>query len=85
MSKDECTTSDKPLSPGNVKIGDWVTVFYNNEKYIGRVLDMINQQFQVRCLEKPFGTNVAQKLERENDAVFYEHVYSCPLKIKKCS
>ena len=54
----------------------WVLVIYEMEKFIGRVAAKKCQQVMVHCLEKPFGIGVAQKFERENEAIYYRTVYS---------
>ena len=37
-------------------------------------------QVRVRCLEKPFGVNMPQNMERQHEAVFYHNVYKVNVK-----
>ena len=37
-------------------------------------------QVRVRCLEKPFGVNMPQNMERQYEAVFYHTVYKVNIK-----
>lgn len=66
----------------NVEAGMWVIVFYEDEKFIGKVIKVVDKQVQVRCLQKPLGINEPQEFEREEDAVFYDKVYDTDLKPK---
>ena len=42
--------------------------------FLGKVLNKQNNAL-VPCLSKPFGITKPQELERENDVVYYNHVY----------
>ena len=37
--------------------------------------EAVNGDVRVRCLEKPFGINEPQKLEHEEDAIFYGRLF----------
>ena len=52
----------------------WVKVYYEEELFFGLVMDVTNTHCLVKCLEKPFGVNEPQQMERENDAVHYSKV-----------
>ena len=54
----------------------WVKVKYEGEIFLGKVLSVVNNQTQVRCLKHLFGILEPQEFEREEDAVFYETVYA---------
>ena len=60
----------------NIVIGQWVKVIYEDEVFLGKVLETKESHYLVRCLEKPFGINTPQAFERENDAIYYSKVYS---------
>ena len=47
--------------------------FYEQEKWLRKVIEK-------RCLEKPFGVNMSQNMEREHEAVFYHNVYKANVK-----
>ena len=64
----------------DVKSGMWVLVFYEREKWLGKVIEKRKSQVRVRCLEKPFGVNMSQHMEREHEAVFYHNVYKANVK-----
>ena len=75
------------LSEEEVKINDWVKVIYEGEIFLGKVQKIVKGQFEVRCLNLPFGIRKYQDLEKETDAVFYKKVYSndnCIPKLQKC-
>ena len=59
----------------DIHYGMWVKVKYEGEIFLGKVLSVVNNQTQVRCLKLPFGILEPQEFEREEDAVFYETVY----------
>ena len=61
----------RPISTG--KKGDWVVVIYEEEKFIGKVANVVNGQAAVQCLTKPLGINTSQDFEA--DSVYYETVY----------
>ena len=64
------------LETNKVNEGDWVIVVYEGERFIGKVMtEAVNEDVCVRCLEKPFGINEPQKLEREEDAIFYGRLF----------
>lgn len=75
----------KPLEYNNVVIGQWVKVVYEEEVFVGKVLKKTGGETLVQCLEKPFGITEPQYLERENDSVYYQHVYhaECTPKLEK--
>ena len=58
----------------SLSCGDWVIVIYKGEKFIGKVVTVVNGQAAVQCLTKPLGINVPQDFEK-NDSVFYKTVY----------
>ena len=55
-------------------------VFYEQEKFLGKVIEKREDQVSVRCLEKPFAINMPQNMEREHEAVFYYNVYKANVK-----
>ena len=63
-----------PIEVKNCQVGMWVKGIYEGETFIGKVQQKTDVAIEVRCLEHPFGINHYQ--EMENDAVFYEKVYS---------
>ena len=54
-----------PISYDDVKIGMWVINIYENEKWLVDAVNKKANQICVRCLEKPYGVNEPQNLERE--------------------
>ena len=65
-----------PFSYDDVKIGKWVINIYENEKWLGNVVNKKANQICVHCLEKPYGVNEPQNLEREEDRVFFDQVFN---------
>ena len=59
----------------DVTIGMWVITIYEDEKWLGKVVDKKEKQICVRCLEKPFGVKEPQNLEREENAVYFDRVF----------
>ena len=58
------------------KSKNWVIVVYEGERFIGKVMtEAVNGDVRVRCLEKPFGINEPQKLEHEEDVIFYGRLF----------
>ena len=45
----------------DVKSGMWVLVFYEQENWLGNVLEKWEGQVRVKCFYKPFGVNMLQK------------------------
>ena len=43
----------------------WVITIYENEKWLGNVVNKKANQICVRCLEKPYSVNKPQNLERK--------------------
>ena len=64
----------------NVAIGMLVITIYDNEKFLGNVIEKKSNQIRVRCLEKPLGLNDLQDLEREEDAAFFNCVFKTNIK-----
>ena len=64
----------------DVKSRMWVLVFYEQEKWLGKVIEKRKGQVRVRSLKKPFGVNMPQHMEREHEAVFYHNVYKANVK-----
>ena len=56
-------------------------VIYEGEIFLEKLLQAVNGQFEVRCLNLPFGIKEPQDLE--TDAVFYEKVFSNDCNIPK--
>ena len=59
-------------------VGMWVVVKYEGEKFIGNVLGKRNGEFQVHCLDKPFGIREPQSYEKVDPRTgppFYTDVY----------
>ena len=67
----------RPIS--NVKEEDWVVVIYEEEKFIGKVVNVVNGQAAVQCLWAlginimPLGINTLEDFEA--DTVYYETIY----------
>lgn len=80
MTNDTNDEELRPLNPEDLGEGEWVQVFYEGEKFLGKVVDTTEiGQVKVRCLEKPFGVSGPQQLEREEDTIPYEYVYPAPV------
>ena len=47
--------------------------------FLGRCLGKAGEKFRVQCLSLPFGVRLAQDLEKEADAVYYDEVYKAPI------
>ena len=60
----------RPIS--TVKEGDWVVVIYEQEKFIGKVVNVVNGQAALQCLTKPLGINTPQDFEA--DTVYYTSI-----------
>ena len=58
----------------SVNKGDWVVVIYEQEKFIEKVMNIVNGQAAVQCLTKSLGVNILQVFEKD-DYVYYETVY----------
>ena len=60
----------------------WVMVVYEEENFLRIIQSVDHRQSMVRCLEKPFGINSPQSMEKESNAVFYfeEDIYEAPVK-----
>ena len=78
-SEDE-TNDLEEIHYKDVKSRMWVLVFYEQEKWLGKVIEKRKGQVRVRSLEKPFGVNMPQHMEREHEAVFYHNVYKANVK-----
>ena len=78
-SEDE-TNDLEEIHYEDVRSGMWVLVFYEQEKWLGKVIEKREGQVRVRCLEKPFGVNMSQNMERKHEAVFYHNVYKAYVK-----
>ena len=58
------------------KDGKWVAVYYEDEKFIGKVVgEPVNGQVQVRCLEHPLGVSKPQNLEKEKHVIYYKEIF----------
>ena len=59
------------------KLSLWVKVLYEGETFIGKVINIQNNEALVRCLEKPFGidTNYFHDMEKEDSCAFYKTIY----------
>ena len=53
----------------------WVITIYENEKWLGNVVDKKANQVCVRCLEKPYAVKEPQNLEREEVDTFVDQVF----------
>ena len=60
----------------DIHYGVLVKVKYGGEILLGKFLSLVNNHTQARCLKLPFGILELQEFEREEDAVFYETVYT---------
>ena len=68
------------MDADNVKNGEWVSVLYDGEEYVGKVIAVVEGQVQVRCLSETVNSKKSCLFEKENHAVFYKEIYS-PRKI----
>ena len=68
-------TDLQELEYETVKSGMWVMVIYDEEKWIGRVLEKAEGQVRVQCLEMLFGVTGSQKLKSDHEGKFYFQVY----------
>ena len=69
--KSEDETNDlEEIHYEDVKSGMWVLVFYEQEKWLGKVIEKKEHKVRVGCSEKPFGMNMPQITEREHETVF---------------
>ena len=68
-------TNLNPINYDNVNVGIWVIIIYENEKWLGNVVDKKANQVCVRCLEKQYGVKEPQNLERKEDAIFVDQVF----------
>ena len=57
-----------------------VIIIYENEKFLGNVIEKKSNQIRVRCLEKPLSLNDPQDLQREEDAVYFDCVFKTNIK-----
>ena len=59
------------------KLSLWVKVLYERETFIGKVINIQNNEALIRCLEKPFGidTNYFHDMEKEDSCAFYKTIY----------
>ncbi len=55
----------------------WVKVKYEEEVFIGKVIQKQGNEVRVRCLEKPFGVDrgMPQDMEKESSSILYSEVY----------
>ena len=60
----------------DVKIEQWVKVSYEGELFLGKVRSKSSTHCLVWCLNMPYGIDIPQELERENDAIYYSEVYA---------
>ena len=65
-----------------VEAGHWVKVIYEEETVIGKVIEKKGGESKVQCLQKPFGIKEPQQMEKEDEAVFYEHMLFCDVRPK---
>lgn len=50
------------------------------KKIIWTVQKKLNSQYNVRCLKKPYGINIAKRKERVKHSNFYKNVYGADIK-----
>ena len=65
----------KKLASTDVKVGMWVRVIFEDEWYLGKVMEKNGAICNVRCLEKPFGIKEPQDMEHEKYTMPYDTVY----------
>ena len=57
------------------QLGDYVVVIYEEQKFIQKMMSIMNGQAAVKCLlNKPLGVNTPQDFEKD-DSVYYVIVY----------
>ena len=78
----EIEYGDIAMTYGDVNPGLWIIVFYEGERFLGKVQTKKAGEFKVLCLEKLFGINVAQCFE-SGEAIFYEKVYKTNIEPKQ--
>ena len=78
--KEDETNDLEEIHYEDVKSGMWVLVFYEQEKWLGKVIEKREVQVRARCLEQPFGVNMPQNMEREHEVIFYHNVYKANVK-----
>lgn len=57
----------------DVVLRQWVLVYYEEELFIGRVVEKKERMFKVLCLKMPY--LLRQPCDMEDDAVWYKTVY----------
>ena len=64
----------------------WILVNYEGEFFLGIILETydVTKSVKVWCLEKPYGINILQDLEKERYAVVYneEQLFKAPVEPK---
>ena len=62
-----------PIKYKDINLGSWLIVEYEDKYYVGIAMEKSDDDrlVQVRCLEKPFGCEDPQNLEKERLLIFY--------------
>ena len=58
----------------------WVLVKYEGKKFIETVQREVKGQYNMRCLEKPLGTNIPQRKEQDEHSIFCKNFYGTDIK-----
>ena len=58
------------------RIGEWVMVIYEDEKFLRKALGKRNGKTQVCCLEKPYVITELQDFEQLEDVIFYIEIFN---------
>ena len=66
--------SDEPMHYDDVFPGMWVVVIYEGERFLGNVQHKKKGEFNVLCLEKPYGIGEPQSYE-SGIPIYYDKVY----------
>ena len=74
LSASNEVTSDDPMNYNDVLPGMWVVVEYEGEKFLGNVQHKKNGEFNVLCLDKPFGIREPQSYESVVP-IYYDKVF----------
>ena len=66
-----------------MNLGSWLIIEYEDKYYVGIAMEKSDDDHlvQVRCLEKPFGSEDPQNLEKERLSIFYseDKLYQSPV------
>ena len=64
----------EPMAYDDVSAGMWVVVMYEEERFLGKVIEKRCGEYLVKCLSMPFGVRIPQQYE-DDDGVYYTEVF----------